>query len=135
MPVRPEDHDTLARTIWGEARGESFNGQIAVAWVVLNRLAKGGYGTTIEEVCKKPWQFSCWNTSDPNRAKIENLVDEDHDFFRAKGIAALVMTKDFSDPTDGSTNYFADSIDPPSWSRQMVPTVTIGRHRFFRDET
>ena len=64
--------DVLARTIWGEARGEGKEGMEAVASVILNRteIAKrlDGYwwGNTIIQVCQKPYQFSCWNKLDPN---------------------------------------------------------------------
>ena len=65
------DIDTLARTIYGEARGESRQGKIAVACVILNRVKRkkmcgwreiNGYKVaTVAATCLKPWQFSCWN--------------------------------------------------------------------------
>lgn len=67
MTLTAGDIDILARTIYGEARGEPWEGKIAVAWVVRNRAERGGWwGDTIREVCLKPWQFSCWNETDPN---------------------------------------------------------------------
>lgn len=36
MTVTERDSDILARTLWGEARGESLVGQIAVAWTIYN---------------------------------------------------------------------------------------------------
>src|SRR3546814_5919032 len=68
--------DVLARTVWGEARGESVRGMEAVASVVVNRvrraIARGGYwwGNDVVGVCLKPCQFSCWNDGDPNRDKL-----------------------------------------------------------------
>ena len=61
--LRELDADILARTIWGEARGEGKGGMEAVALVVLNRLdvsnQKGGYwwGNTLLDICRKPYQF------------------------------------------------------------------------------
>ena len=54
---------TLARTVYGEARGESDQGRAAVAHVVLNRFRSDKWFSagTIEAVCRKPSQFSCWN--------------------------------------------------------------------------
>ena len=70
MTTSEKDRDILARTLWGEARGEGFDGQIAVAWTIRNRVfdgkAKSWWGEGYAEVCLKPWQFSCWNQNDPN---------------------------------------------------------------------
>jgi len=41
MPVTEKDRDVLARTPWGEARGESTAGQVAVAWTIRNRVFDG----------------------------------------------------------------------------------------------
>ena len=58
------------RTIWGEARGEGEPGMTAVAHVLLNRLKDGRWGTALGSVCLAPYQFSCWNIGDPNRARM-----------------------------------------------------------------
>ena len=72
--VSADDLDIAARTIWGEARGEGPEGMRAVAHVIANRATKGGWwGDTLWSVCLKPWQFSCWNLSDPNRQKLLDL--------------------------------------------------------------
>lgn len=68
---KDKEIDLLARTAWGEARGEGVSGMQAVINVVQNRVARGGWwGATIEDVVLKPWQFSAWNANDPNRAKL-----------------------------------------------------------------
>ena len=63
-------HDVVARTLWGEARGEGVAGQIAVAWVIRNRVhdanPRSWWGEGYIGVCHKSWQFSCWNPGDPN---------------------------------------------------------------------
>jgi hypothetical protein len=41
MAATENDRDILARTLWGEARGESLAGQIAVAWTIRNRVNDG----------------------------------------------------------------------------------------------
>jgi spore germination cell wall hydrolase CwlJ-like protein len=41
MAVTERDRDILARTLWGEARGETLAGQIAVAWTIRNRVNDG----------------------------------------------------------------------------------------------
>ena len=61
--MNEQDLDILARTLYGEARGEySSSGPaalIAVGNVIVNRFEKGGrFGKTLAEVCLKPKQFS-----------------------------------------------------------------------------
>lgn len=133
-----QDIDVLARTIYGEARGEPVRGKEAVAAVILNRvrLAKrrGGYwwGNDIQEVCTKPWQFSCWNDNDPNRQKLLN-VDRDNTVFKTcLRVARRGARGALKDPTRGSTHYHTLNIDPP-WSSGRGPTVIIGRHQFYND--
>lgn len=70
MTATEKDRDILARTLWGEARGEGLAGQIAVAWTIRNRVndgkAKSWWGEGYAGVCQAPYQFSCWNKNDPN---------------------------------------------------------------------
>lgn len=140
-----EDLETLALTIWGEARGEEPLGQIAVAWVVRNRRALAAeyldrhgrshplYGNgTLLGVCRASLQFSCWNPHDPNRAKLDWINLADPAFQLATGIAHDVADGRREDLTGGATHYFATSIAAPSWAAGHEPTVTIGRHRFYR---
>ena len=85
--------DILARTIWGEARGEGSQGMQAVANVIQNRVKQGGWwGATFAEVCKKKSQFSCWNEGDPNHAKLLAVTMTDRDFVTARAIATAPST-------------------------------------------
>jgi spore germination cell wall hydrolase CwlJ-like protein len=129
--------DTLARTIWGEARGEGTAGMEAVANVVMNRVAfsraRGGYwwGNTVEEVCRKPWQFSCWNPTDPNVLKLRQLTTADTQFRQAITIAAAAVDGRLPDRTGGATHYHAPSVRP-AWRVSAVKTAMIGAHTFYR---
>ncbi len=125
--------DTLARTIWGEARGEGSIGMQAVAAVIHNRLrvskAKGKFwwGNSIIEICQKPYQFSCWNRDDPNYRKVLNVDARDRIFAKALDIARICLP----DPTRDATHYHVAGIYP-FWARNQQPTATIGRHIFYR---
>lgn len=125
--------DTLARTLWGEARGEGSIGMQAVAAVVYNRLAvskqkgKFWWGNSIIEICQKPYQFSCWNRDDPNYRKVLNVDARDRIFAKALDIAR----RHLHDPTNGATHYHATGIYP-FWARNHQPTAAIGRHIFYR---
>lgn len=130
--------DTLARTLWGEARGEREveRSMRAVAAVVLNRCKRQTYwGKTIVEVCRKPWQFSCWNRNDPNLPLIMNVTANDRIFAQALAIAAEAVSPNaFSDETSGATHYYSTSMaNPPRWARGQTPSRTIGRHLFFNN--
>lgn len=136
------DLDTLARTIYGEARGEPFEGQLAVAWVILNRTARGGrFGTTVAEVCQRPKQFSCWNPDDPNYPMLLAANINQRPFLRAFGVACLALGHhpDLPDPTKGADHYVTlatppdVSTWPPSWAAGMTKTIAIGGHQFFRE--
>lgn len=122
----------MARTIYGEARGEGWNGMVAVAYVILNRAALGGWwGDSIISVAQKPWQFSAWNEGDPNRAVIENLKPGDSWIFdKAYEIAGLVIGGDIEDPTGGATNYHTLEITP-AWADPSKQVAVIGNHIFY----
>ncbi len=128
------DIEIMARTIYGEARGETQLAKLAVASVILNRVRKGGwFGNSIIEVCKKPKQFSCWNSDDPNRAKIEAVGWGDLDFQRCALAALQALTAQEADPTQGATHYHAIGIKP-KWADSLKMFGSIGHHVFYHDK-
>lgn len=133
-PLGPEAAiDVLARTIWGEARGEDVAGMAAVANVVLNRAAEPErFGASIEAVCHAPWQFSCWNRNDPNLAKLLAVTAADARFAAALRLARRALAGALDDATFGSTHYHARGIFP-RWARGCAPAAEIGRHVFYND--
>lgn len=136
---RLRDIDILARTIWGEARGEGYRGMQAVANVIINRYKQAQqspakarqFGKTIAEICLKPYQFSVWNRNDPNYEKVKNVTEEDPQFITAKYIAELAVDSKLPDITNGADHYHTASI-APSWSRGRTAVASIGSHKFFR---
>ena len=56
-----EDVIYLAKTLYGEARGQNISSKKAVAWIIRNRLNDGGFGRTYKDVVTAPYQFTCWN--------------------------------------------------------------------------
>ena len=123
--------DYLARTIWGEARGEGERGMHAVANVIMNRVDKGGwYGATVSEVVLKPYQFSCWNDSDVNYSKVKTVTTADSSFSLAKNIATKAYNGQLPDITGGAVNYHAKSVNP-YWSKSLTKTASVGNHIFY----
>lgn len=128
---KQEEIDVVARTIWGEARGEGIQGMRAVANVIKNRVnARSWYGATFEDVCKKPLQFSCWNTSDPNYNKLLAVNTTDPQFVQALTIARETVDGTLLDNTGGATNYHAKTVYP-SWAASLTKTAVIGNHIFY----
>lgn len=126
--------EVAARTIWMEARGEGALGEDCVAHVLLNRLATKRWGATLAAVCLSPYQFSCWNTADPNRWSMARLADDDPVLQACRD--QLDLAEGEADPTGGATHYLtADVLEhgAPLWVTGATRTVQIGHHVFFKD--
>ena len=129
--------DILARTLWGEARNQGNEGMEAVANVVLNRVRyaqeKNGFwwGDDIIQVCQKAYQFSCWNSSDPNSRKARAVDTRDLYFVTALRIARRAVIDALSDNTNGATHYHTTAIKP-YWAKGVTPCARIGDHVFYR---
>ena len=139
MLVTDKDRDILARTLWGEARGESLAGQIAVAWTIRNRVsdgkAKSWWGEGYTGVCQAPYQFSCWNKNDPNFAYLSGVKPIPfREFAQAQIAADQVIAGKVSDPTGGATHYYATTMaKSPDWAAKAKQTLKFGHHVFFKD--
>lgn len=129
-----EDRDIAIRTIWGEARGESKAGKVAVAQVILNRArdAKRRYGgPSLRGVCLKPRQFSCWNANDPNRAKML-AIGEFLPAYRACAEALDIAIANRNDPGwAGIFHYKVRGVEA-AWAKGRAVALEIGNHHFFR---
>lgn len=130
-PIKLNEYDVeiMAKTIWGEARGECELGKKAVACVILNRLiSKAWYSApSAALVCLKKLQFSCWNANDPNSQKINKL-----NYIELKPYIQIVRdaVRD-GDCTGGATHYHTDKI-MPSWAKGAELTAVIGHHLFYK---
>ena len=129
----------MAQTIFGEARGSSWNAKLAVANVILNRKkAKRKYfGKSIKTIVQKPQQFSCWNHRDVNRAKIYNPLKYDSvdTWLECYVAARLVLEGQVKDNTNGALYYIDESIihDPPSWLAKLKLSARHGKLYFYRE--
>ncbi len=131
--------EVLARTLYGEARGETLAGKEAVACVILNRVARatarGGsywWGRDVVGVCLKPWQFSCWNMNDPNRTKLLAVTESNRTFRTCLSVAERALAGTIEDKTAGATHYHTRTITA-AWSRGKTPSAVIGGHFFYND--
>lgn len=125
------DIELAAATIFMEASGESPDGRRAVAWVIVNRLNSGKWGNTLASVCLWPFQFSGWNTSDPNRIRMAQTLDDDAVMSDCE-VAINVALAGGVDPTQGSMFYKVVGTNA-NWTEGKIPVVTIGNHEFYND--
>ena len=110
--------DLLARLISAEARGEPYEGQVAVGAVVLNRVEHPSFPNSISGVIYQPGAFSCL---------------DDGQFYEPVAESAYRAARDAIngwDPSYGAIYYFnpATATSKWIWSRPLI--VNIGKHRF-----
>ena len=133
-PTVEREVDAVARTIWGEARGEGRAGMEAVANVIMNRVADRRWGGDAADVALAPFQFSAWNTGDPNRALMIGVNENDPNFRTAMDIARRAVAGRLPDRTNGATHFHTSYIARvPSWARAPGARVVarIGGHVFY----
>lgn len=119
-------------TIYGEARGESRDGKIGVAEVIRNRTRKRYQSSgTVASTCLQPYQFSMWNTGDPNR-RLAALAD-DTDGVVLACLEAWAAAQAGSDLTHGAVLYLNPHIvtNLPPWVHEAEQVAEIGSHTFY----
>lgn len=113
-----EDLYLLASIIHGEARGEPYEGQVAVGAVVLNRVASPDFPNTVAEVIFQPGAFD---------------AVADQQFYLTPNETALNAARDALngwDPTNGALYYWNPVTATSRWIWSIPITTTIGRHVF-----
>ena len=121
-----EQTTCLATAVYFEARGESLEGQLAVARVVINRAASGKYPATWCETVKQPWQFSFVQNGRFPPADIGSAA-----WARAQAIAEIAKANIVPSLTDDVLWYHADYV-APSWGHRLQRAEKIGTHIFYR---
>jgi uncharacterized protein (TIGR02594 family) len=116
----------MALNIYFEARGETEEGQIAVAWVVKNRTFSSLFPNSYSSCVYQRKQFS-W-TEDT----ISNIPTDKESYCKALDIAVKVMNNEIPDPTGGAVFYHAKSIKKPVFSiYDTLESKAIGKHIFY----
>ena len=110
----------LARAINGEARGEPYEGQVAVGAVILNRVRDSRFPNTIAGVIYQPGAFTA--VSD---GQINVPIDENSTVVKAARDALNGW-----DPTEGAVYYFNPNTATNKWIWSRPVIKTIGKHRF-----
>ncbi|MFR6055627.1 MAG: spore cortex-lytic enzyme [Eubacteriales bacterium] len=112
------DISLLARLIYGEARGESYTGQVAVGAVVLNRVRSSSFPNTIAGVIYQPYAFTAVSDGQINLTP------------NATARKAAIAAMNGWDPSYGAIYYYNPSTATSSWIFSRQTTVVIGDHVF-----
>jgi N-acetylmuramoyl-L-alanine amidase len=113
----------LAKNIYHEARGESLQGQIAVAQVTVNRVVSGKFQNNICNVVYAPSQFS-WTIGRTKKIKDTKAWEA------SVAVATAVLTNSIHLP-DFKALYFHTKQVRPSWKYSKRVVAVIGNHIFY----
>ena len=116
------DLQLMARAVNGEARGEPYAGQVAVAAVILNRVKHSSFPNTVAGVINQPGAFTAVSDGQINAAISSNSTV----------YKACQDAMNGWDPSGGAIYYFNPDTATNAWiwSRELI--VKIGKHRFCR---
>ena len=112
------DLNLLSRLVYGEARGEPYTGQVAVAAVVLNRVKSSSFPNTIAGVIYQSGAFDVVSDGQINLTPNDTAKKAAQDALNGW------------DPSNGAIYYFNPSTATNKWIWSRPMTVTIGKHRF-----
>jgi N-acetylmuramoyl-L-alanine amidase len=121
-----EQTNCLATAVYFESRGESVEGQLAVARVVMNRAGSGRYPPDWCSVVKQPWQFSFVRNGQFPQA------DTGSDAWRKAEAIAQLAAANVVPSVDTSVLWYHATYVAPSWGRRLSRVEKIGAHIFYR---
>ncbi|MFN3944347.1 MAG: cell wall hydrolase [Allosphingosinicella sp.] len=127
VAVDNAEQECLANAVYFEARGEPLPGQLAVAEVVLNRVASKKYPNTICEVVVQPWQFSFIN---PRTGVFPKANRASAAWKKSVAIARLAEEKRATLLPTEVLWYHADYV-APGWGKRLTRETKIGLHIFY----
>ncbi len=113
-----QDVELLARLIYGEARGESYVGQVAVGAVVMNRIRSSSFPNTMSGVIYQRYAFTAVDDGQINLTP------------NATARKAAKDAMNGWDPTYGAIYYYNPVTATSTWIFSRQTTVTIGNHVF-----
>jgi len=123
----------LAEAIYFEARGETIEGQFAVAEVILNRVDSARYPNTVCDVTTQGTgrRYACQFTYTCDG--VPDIITDTRGWHRAGQIARIMMDGGPRRMTSGATHYHADWVSP-SWAQVYPRTAQVGSHIFYRQQ-
>jgi hypothetical protein len=119
------EQDCLAKAVYFEARGESLEGQLAVAQVVINRAGSGRYPADLCSVITQPWQFSFIR-----HGRFPNPDFSSISWRKAVAVAKIAQGK-LSDTLPSNVLWYHADYVAPSWGKRLTRQAKIGLHIFY----
>ena len=116
--ISQADLNLLARVIYAEARGENFDGQVAVGAVVLNRVEDPHFPKNIRDVIYQPGAFT---------AVMDRQIHLEPDDMAYKAAEAALAG---IDPTGGAVYYYNPHLATDRWIKSRPVVKKIGNHTF-----
>ena len=123
-----EQANCIAIAVYHEARGETLDGQLAVAKVIMNRAASGKYPASWCGTVKQPWQFSFVN---PRTGRYPAVDEGSAAWRKALGVTRLAINNAVPSLDNDVLWYHADYV-APSWGRRLSFVQKIGTHIFYK---
>jgi cell wall hydrolase len=120
------DELCLAKAVYFEARGETLDGQLAVAQVVLNRASSGVYPPTVCGVVTQPAQFSFVRGGRMPPPDTASAC-----WHKALAVADIAMKHLASTVVPSNVLWYHADYVAPAWGRQHVRVAQIGTHIFY----
>ena len=120
-----DNKNCLAMNIYHEARGESIEGQYAVAHVTMNRVNDRRWDDNVCDVVYQPKQFSWTHTI------MDHTPKDKKAWAIANEIALATLDGRVPDNTSDSTHYHAEYVNP-FWANDYEEVTQIGTHIFYR---
>ena len=131
--IPPEELLCLSHNVYHEARGEKEEGQVAVAFLTLNRVKSERYPSSVCDVvmedrgsksydCQFSW-YCDGKSDEPLNTKA---------YYKAMKISLKAMTGDIDNPIKDATHYYAYGIKTPVWASKLTKVAVIGGHRFMK---
>ncbi|GAA0086622.1 hypothetical protein UT300007_30630 [Clostridium sp. CTA-7] len=117
-----DDLNLMAKIVYAESKGEPYEGKVAVASVILNRVLSPGFPNSIREVILQPNAFSCVVNGEISVTPTEECYNAVYEAIKG------------NDPTNEALFFYNPSIATCSWMQGVEKTDSkaIGQHLFFK---
>lgn len=139
--ITAEERECLARNVYFEARSETIAGQVAVAWVTLNRMESNRFPNTICGVVhqartdsngnplRNQCQFSWYCDGKSDRIRNQRAWE---DVQLITDVVLVDWARAKESPVENATFYHADYVNP-YWASSFTEVATVDNHIFYKD--